>query len=118
MINNGKSELTKDLGPVTENNYVKLKDNLKRLIKENNLNALKLSKATGVPNSTISDWLLGNSPKNIIQVKTIATYFNISIDELIFGDGSLKKIKSVENIEIELLKFGTFDVFLKRNEQK
>lgn len=89
-----------------------LKNNLRQLIKANNLNALKLSKATAVPRSTISDWLNGVEPKGLQQVKNVAVYFKISVDELVFGD----KVKQKDLIpdKIELIPFGAFDVFLKK----
>lgn len=114
MIINGKPEIPQDQSLGSETMYVNLKTNLKKLISDNNLNALKLSKATSVPKSTLSDWLLGNSPKNIIQVKAVAEHFNISIDELVFGDQKSRKAKPIEKLDTEFLNFGNFDVYLKK----
>ncbi len=89
-----------------------LKNNLRHLIKVNNLNALKLSKATSVPRSTIADWLNGVEPKGWQQIKNVAVYFKVSLDDLVFGD----KANTKESIpdKIELIPFGAFDVFLKK----
>ncbi len=46
-----------------------LKHQLQELMELHRLNTSKLSKATGIPKSTISDWLGGSSPKNISQIK-------------------------------------------------
>ena len=107
-------ELFKNPAAAAETNYVNLKTNLKKLIVDNNLNAIKLSKLTNIPKSTLSDWLLGNSPKNIAQVKTVADHFGITIDELVFGASKNKKAKPVE--QTDLLNFGNFDVYLKKRE--
>ncbi len=114
MINtSGSPDLTKDQSLGVDKRFVNLKTNLKKLIADKNINAIKLSKATGVPKSTLSDWLLGNSPKNITQVKAVAEYFNVSIDELVFSD-SKKKSMTTEKSDSELLMFGNFDVYLKK----
>lgn len=98
---------------IHENELVNLKNNLKLLIGKHQLNATKLCKATGIPKSTISDWLLGNSPKNIKQVKILADHFNITIDELVFGETSLDPFSRNEDVS-ELLSLGNFDVYLKK----
>lgn len=90
---------------------MKLKDNLKKLLKDNNLNVLKLSKISGVPKSTLSDWLAGNSPKNIKQVKLVAEYFNVSVDQLVFSE---KPTSHSYNEIQDLVHFGKYDVFLKK----
>lgn len=89
-----------------------LKTNLKRLLDTHHLNVLKLSKLTGVPKSTLSDWLSGNSPKNINQLKAVADYFNITIDVLVFGINSSTSKPS----SFELIPFGKFDVYLKKTD--
>jgi transcriptional regulator with XRE-family HTH domain len=92
---------------------VNLKNNLRQLIKANNLNALKLSKATAVPRSTISDWLNGVEPKGLQQLKNVALYFKVSVDKLCFGE--LNDKSNIEPTEqSELIDFGKFDVYLKR----
>lgn len=111
---NGSPDLAQDKSLAAETRYVNLKINLKKLMSDNNLNAPKLSKATGIPKSTLSDWLVGNSPKNIVQVKTVAEFLKVSVDDLVFGDS--KKIKTTLKTEPELINFGNFDVYLKKRE--
>ena len=105
---NDMPELPKDKSLATETKYVNLKSNLKKLIIDNNMNALKLSKATGVPNSTISDWLLGNSPKNITQVKSVAMHFNLSVDDLVFSD--LKNKKRVLSVQLVIISVNLYRI--------
>ncbi len=93
-----------------------LKTNLKKLLSDSSLNAVKLSKLTGVPKSTLSDWLSGNSPKNISQVKSVADHFKISIDELVYNL-AIKKENKIQSHELELINFGKFDVYLKKVEK-
>ena len=71
---------------IEDNSFMHLDKQLKALLKEYGINTLKLSKLSGAPNSTFSDWLGGSSPKNISQVKIIADYFSVSIDFLCFGE--------------------------------
>lgn len=114
----GLTDLTQDLSIAAETKAVNLGKNLKKLLLENKLNILKLSKLTDVPKSTLSDWIAGNSPKNIAQVKAVADYFKVSIDHLVFGDGSMPVASICKgNTEVEFLNFGRFDVYLKKIEK-
>ena len=88
-----------------------LKEQLERLMKEHSLNTSKLSKLTNVPNSTLSDWLAGSKPKNIIQVKQVSAFFDVSIDHLCFGEHQQDDELSKYQDEI---KAGIFEVVLRR----
>lgn len=92
-----------------------LKTNLRKLLNDSGLNAVKLSKLTGVPKSTLSDWLAGNSPKNISQIKCVADHFKISIDQLVYNLSQKSESKTLHT-DLELIKFGKFDVYLKKIE--
>ena len=50
---------------------------------EKGVTAYEVSKATGIPNSTFSDWKTGKSKPKIEKLKKIAEYFQIPITELI-----------------------------------
>lgn len=94
---------------------MELKIYLKQLIDSKGISVSRLAKATGVPNTTIANWLAGQAPKNIEQVKKVADYFGISIDELVFGNKSIEKFKSIlrEFTEDEIYA-GQYEVVLKR----
>lgn len=114
MNTSGSPESIKDKSLGAEIRYVNLKTNLKRLLSEVDINATKLCKATGVPKSTISDWLMGNSPKNIKQIKAVADFFKVTIDELVFSESIKKDSRMPESLGAEFMNFGTFDVYLKK----
>ncbi len=58
---------------------------LKSALKKANIGVPTLSKRTGVPRQTIANWIAGQSPQNLDDVRTIANYFSMTIDELCFG---------------------------------
>jgi transcriptional regulator with XRE-family HTH domain len=61
-----------------------LSNNLKYLLKKKNLSITDLSRETGIPQPTITQLILGQSiSPRITTLIPIATFFNITIDELI-----------------------------------
>ena len=53
------------------------------LLNETGVTTYEVAKATGIPNSTFSDWKSGKSKPKVEKLKKIADYFQISITELI-----------------------------------
>ena len=43
----------------------------------------QISKDTGIPQSTLSDWKLGKSDLKLDKLKILANYFGVDISELI-----------------------------------
>jgi transcriptional regulator with XRE-family HTH domain len=64
---------------------LRLSKALKGLIQSKNIKVVELSRATRVPVQTIHNWLSGQKPRDIVQVKAVADFFRMSIDELCFG---------------------------------
>ncbi len=64
-----------------------LKDQLQLYLKENNINASQLSREINIPKQTLSNWLGGENPRDITQIKKVADYFGTTIDHLYFGEG-------------------------------
>ena len=62
----------------------RLRFNLDQLLKQNNLRASDLSKITGIPKQTISEWRSGLVPKSVVALKRVASAFGVSLDELVF----------------------------------
>lgn len=58
-------------------------ERLKELMKEQNLNQVKLAEKIGVKQNTISAWLLKKKEPCIISLWLIADYFEVSVDYLI-----------------------------------
>ncbi len=118
MINDDSSDLDKVTEKSVDIGLVNLKLNLKYLLRTRSLNVLKLSKETKLPKSTIADWCAGNSPKRIEQLKILADYFNLSVDQLVFEkDPSIfDKPKQQKAEAVEFISFGKYDVYLKKIE--
>ncbi len=77
-----------------------------------------LSKETKVPKQTIHNWLCGTEPKSLNQVRAVAGFFDLTIEELCYGETS-KKLKSSKQsnpiIEHEdEIRAGVFEVVLRR----
>lgn len=62
---------------------VKFAENLKLLMKETNINQVKLAKEINISQSAISAWLLNKKEPSITSLWLLADYFNCSVDELI-----------------------------------
>ena len=57
------------------------------LLKMHNLTVYKVSKATGIAQSTFSDWKSGRSTPKADKLKKIAEFFGVSVSYLLDGDG-------------------------------
>ena len=64
---------------------LRLKYELKRLLELKGLRVSDLSRATGGPKQSISDWLGGASPRKMESLYRVARYLGVTIDELCFG---------------------------------
>lgn len=64
---------------------LRIKTILKKLMNENGETLVSISKATGVPKSTISEWL-GNRSPNPVQAVKVANHLGVSLHYLLFGD--------------------------------
>lgn len=64
-----------------------LKKQLKNYLQAKKMSASELSRITGVPKQSISDWLAGSNPRDVRLVKKVADVFSVSLDHLFFGDG-------------------------------
>lgn len=62
-----------------------------QLLQKYGVSAYKVSKATGVTQSTLSDWKRGRSTPKSENMKKLAGYFGVSIDYLMTGKESEDK---------------------------
>ena len=69
---------------------MKLSANLQNLMKERRVPLKHLSKHVAIPASTIHGWLNGANPRAISELKRVADYFGITIDELCFSEDKKK----------------------------
>lgn len=86
---------------------MRLKENLRRLIDEKNIQVSQLAITLDIANSTLHGWINGVPPRNLIELKKLSDFFEISLDELCFGPLKEKHhlervVFSVENVEIIL----------------
>ena len=68
--------------------------NLKLYVHSSGLSAAAISRKTGVPKQTISDWLAGTRPRHMEDVKLVADLLGVSILTLFFGSENIKPDKS------------------------
>ncbi len=75
-------------------------DNLKRLRKEKELTQETLADFLGVSFQTISKWERGENYPDITMLPTIASFFNVTIDDLLGVNKSLEKQKINEYLKL------------------
>lgn len=77
---------------------LKLKEKLKELMVANDLSLKELSLRSGVPLQTLHNWISGQMPRNILQLKKVAVYFKITLDDLVFEEVKRVNINNVKGI--------------------
>lgn len=90
---------------------MELEKKLKVLLAEHDITIAQLSRATKVPRQTIDNWLAGQEPRSLTQVKLVANFFELSLDELCFGESP--KQPSIQEFNEEI-NAGVFEVVLRR----
>lgn len=98
--------------PPTDNLLMQLGKVLKKKLHENNVKITDLSKATRVPVQTLHNWLTGQKPRDIDQVKRVADHFGVSLNYLCFGEIE-KANKDLSEFRDEILA-GVFEVVIRR----
>jgi transcriptional regulator with XRE-family HTH domain len=93
---------------------MQLAKRLRELIRQHDLTVAKLSKRTSIPVNTLHNWLSGQPPRNIAQVKSVADFLNVSVDFLVFG----KELNLEPQAIPELLKSGQFEIVLRARAPK
>jgi transcriptional regulator with XRE-family HTH domain len=91
---------------------IKIKTILKKLLHEHDITAAQLARACKIPPQTINNWLSGQEPRNLNQIKAVADHFQISVDYLVYGQQENKK-EAIEEYKDEI-NAGTFEVVLRR----
>ncbi len=84
--------------------------NLSKYLKSEGITLNEFSKRISISASTIHGWLNGIPPKNLKDVKKVADYFNVSLDELCFEEVKLSQETNIT------LKIGddTYKIVLKK----
>ena len=86
---------------------------LKSLIKSKSISVTGLSKQTGIPAKTLYSWLQNQSPRNLNQLKSVADYFGVKLEFLLFNELPIKELNNFEDYTEEI-NAGTFEVILRK----
>jgi transcriptional regulator with XRE-family HTH domain len=94
-----------------------LKSQLRLFLEMADITLAELSRRAKVPKSSLSDWLNGSSPRNILHVRAVSKVLGTSIDVLMFGQGF--RPEKAEEIQLDELigdkwVSGLFEVKLRR----
>ena len=74
-------------------------DIFEQLLQKYGVTAYKVSKETGVTQSTLSDWKRGRSTPKTDNMKKIADYFGVTVDYLMTGEEAKDTTPEVSRIE-------------------
>ena len=85
---------------------------LPELLKQNGLTLRALSKKSGVPISTLSEWSSNRPPKNPLQVKKVAEALGCTLHYFLFGEDDSQE--PIRKILKEDFFSGTFEISVKR----
>lgn len=77
------------------------------------LSLVNLAKVSKVPKQTLHNWLCGAEPKSLDQVRAVCLVFDMSIEELCYGENSPTLRKNLTEYEEEI-NAGIFEVVLRR----
>ena len=91
---------------------IRIKSILKKLLHEHDINAAQLARACKIPPQTINNWLSGQEPRNLNQIKAVADYFGISVDFLVYGKEEVRE-EVIKEYKDEI-NAGVFEVVLRR----
>jgi transcriptional regulator with XRE-family HTH domain len=91
---------------------VKIADTIKLLLRQRGMTLRELSKKSGVPVSTISEWSANREPKSPTQTRKVAEALGVSLHYLIFGEDDSQE--PLQKLFKEDLFSGTFEISVKR----
>lgn len=96
---------------------MKLKAQLQHYLQIRDMTPTELARKSGTSKQVIASWLNGAEPKKFAQVKAVATALNVSIDNLLYGNGS--ETEAQKTIELESLLSdswlsGVFEIKMRR----
>lgn len=75
-----------------------------QLLQEKGITAYRVSKETGVTQTTLSDWKTGRATPKTATLQKIADYFNVSLDWLT-GSSEYRNINDYNNTDIDNVYF-------------
>ena len=88
---------------------------LPELLKKKNVSIREVSRKTSVPQATLNSWTKdGSKPSDVNSLKLVASYFQISMDYLLYAES----VQDFENIETDVLLNGLFRIRLEKVKEK
>lgn len=76
------------------------KQNLKKLMKQNNLTQDRVSEVASVARQTVSLWLKGSTEPSLSAVLKLSSYFNLSVEELVYKKENKRKEPIMRSVPI------------------
>ena len=73
---------------------------LRRLVDEKGLSILGLAKSTGIPKSTLADWLNGSTPSDLHALKKLADTLGVTMAYLATGEKDMVHTPVTELIDL------------------
>ena len=67
------------------------KQNLKKLMKQNNLTQDRVSEVASVARQTVSLWLKGSTEPSLTAILRLSSYFDLSVEELVYKKENKRK---------------------------
>lgn len=86
---------------------------LEKLLNDSGINVSQLARDVGISSKTLHNWTTGQKPRDIDQVKLVADYFGVSMDELCFGLKASPSVVNFENHKDEI-NAGIYEVVLRK----
>lgn len=74
------------------------------LLQENNLTAYRVSKDTGVTQTTLSDWKTGRATPKTVTLQKIADYFGVSLDWLVGSSDNRQNSNELSDVYFSFAK--------------
>lgn len=95
---------------------IKIAQTMKQLLKERGITLRELSKRSGVPVSTLSEWSSNREPKSPTQTRKVAQALGVSMHYLLFGEDDSQE--PLQKLLKEDLFQGTFEITVKKVRMK
>ncbi len=102
------SNLPED-GAMKNGTSIKLSENLNRLMKKRKVSISQTALAVEMNKSTLHNYCNGVIPRNILSLKKLSDFFEISLNELMFGP----QISPESLLRAHLLE-GTYELIVRR----
>lgn len=87
---------------------------LKTLMEDQKLTLRAIYEQSGVPRSTLSDWLAGSTPKNLRQLRAVAKVLGVTFELLACGDEEKDHEVILNSMPRSLVLDGHFKIRIER----